>query len=122
LISHNKKGSIINIASQSAFNGSKRGKSHYAASKGGVVSLTVSLAKEVAAYGIRVNAVCPGMMYTDMTKETLDAEMEKYNAQIPLGRIADLNEPANVVAFLASDLSSYMTGSIVDVSGGLMSR
>lgn len=122
LIRNNNKGSIINIASQSAFNGSKHGKSHYAASKGGVVSFTISLAKEVAAYGIRVNAVCPGMLHTDMTRELLDAELERYKAQIPLGRIADLSEPANVVVFLASELASYMTGSVVDVSGGLMSR
>ena len=72
LISQKKPGKIVNIASASAFTGSKNGKSHYSASKGGVVSFTVSLAREVASYGINVNAVAPGMMYTEMTAQTLD--------------------------------------------------
>jgi len=118
----NRKVCIVNIASQSAFNGSKRGKTHYAASKGGVVSFTVSFAKEVARYGIRVNSVSPGMMYTDMTSEVLDAEEEKYNQQIPIGRIAKVEEVAKVVTMMCSDVSGYMTGSTVDVSGGLFGR
>ena len=72
-------------------------------SKGGVVSLTVSLAKEVATFGIRVNAVCPGILNTDMTRKLLDVEMENYTMQIPMGRIAELDEPAKAVVFLASD-------------------
>ncbi len=115
-------GRIVNIASQSAFNGSKTGKSHYAASKGGVVSFTVSLAKEVAAFGISVNAVAPGMMYTEMTAETLDKNKEKYNTEIPIGRIADTREVARAVAFLSSGVSSYITGATIDVSGGIIGR
>lgn len=122
LITQNKPGKIVNIASQSAFNGSKTGKSHYAASKGGVVSFTLSLAKEVAAYGINVNAVAPGMMYTEMTSETLDKNMDKYNKEIPMGRIAGVDEVARVVTFLASDVSSYITGATLDVSGGITGR
>lgn len=122
LIAKNKCGKIVNIASQSAFNGSKNGKSHYAASKGGVVTFTLSLAKEVAQYGINVNAVAPGMMYTEMTSEILDKNMEQYKKDIPLGRIAEFDEVARVVAFLASDVSSYITGTTLDVSGGIVGR
>lgn len=117
-----KGGRIVNIASQAAFNGSKNGKSHYSASKGGVVSFTLSLAKEVASMGINVNAVAPGMMYTEMTAETLDRNMEAYKRDIPLGRIADLEEVARIVTFLSSDAASYITGTTVDVSGGIIGR
>jgi 3-oxoacyl-[acyl-carrier protein] reductase len=122
LIKNKKSGKIVNVASQSAFNGSAAGKSHYAASKGGVVSFTGSLAKEVAPYGINVNAVAPGMMYTDMTSKTLDVNMDKYKREIPLGRVADIEEVAKVVAFLSSDVSSYITGTTIDVSGGIVGR
>lgn len=122
LIELKKPGKIVNIASQAAFNGSKSGKSHYAASKGAVVSFTLSLAKEVAEYGIHVNAVAPGMMYTEMTAKTLDENMKKYQKDIPLGRIADVEEVARVVAFLASEAASYVTGTTVDVSGGITGR
>lgn len=114
--------SIVNIASATAYFGSKNGKTHYAASKGGVLSFTVSLAREVAASGIRVNAVAPGMMYTDMTAELLDRDMEHYKRQIPMGRIAALDEVARAVAFLAGDAASYMTGSVLDLSGGQCGR
>jgi 3-oxoacyl-[acyl-carrier protein] reductase len=122
LIMLNRPGKIINIASQSAFNGSKTGKTHYSASKGGVVTFTLSLAKEVSPYGINVNAVAPGMIYTEMTAETLDKNMDRYKREIPLGRIAEADEVARVVSFLASDASSYMTGATVDVSGGITGR
>ena len=114
--------SIVNIASATAYFGSKNGKTHYAASKGGVLSFTVSLAREAAASGIRVNAVAPGMMYTDMTAELLERDMEHYKKQIPMGRIASLEEVARAVAFLAGDASSYMTGSVLDLSGGQCGR
>jgi 3-oxoacyl-[acyl-carrier protein] reductase len=117
-----KPASIVNVASATAYFGSKNGKTHYAASKGGVISFTVSLAKEVAAYKIRVNAIAPGMMYTDMTAELLERDMEHYKKQIPIGRIAELDEVAAAVAFLAGDASSYMTGSTLDLSGGQCGR
>ena len=114
--------SIINVASATAYFGSKNGKTHYAASKGGVISFTVSLAKEVSAYNIRVNAIAPGIMYTDMTAELLERDIEYYKKQIPIGRIAALDEVAEAVAFLAGDASSYMTGSTLDLSGGQCGR
>ena len=117
-----KGGRIINIVSQAAFNGSKNGKSHYAASKGGVVSFTHSLANEVSREGITVNAVAPGMMFTEMTRELLTKDMASYNAKIPMGRIAEVEEVANVVTFLASEAASYITGTTIDVSGGMFGR
>lgn len=122
VLDNKRQGSIINIASQAAFNGAKRGKSHYSASKGGVVSFTYSLSREVARYGLRVNAVAPGMLYTEMTAATIDAEIEKYNESIALGRVGEMDEVSRAVLFLASDASSYITGSTMDVSGGIIGR
>ncbi len=121
LIDTGRKGNIVNVTSQIVYNGSKRGKSHYAASKGGVMSFTVSLAKEVSHKGIRVNAVSPGLMFTDMTQGILDTQekIAQYNKAIPVGRIADVDEVARVAVFLSSEAASYMSGSIVDVSGGM---
>ncbi len=120
LIEQKLGGSIINIVSQAAYNGSRSGKSHYAASKGGVVSFTHSLAKEVAQYRIRVNGVAPGMVYTDMVSDTLDRNINNYMKEIPIGRIAEAEEVAKAVVFLASEASSYITGSVMDVSGGII--
>ncbi len=114
--------SIVNIASATAYLGSRNGKTHYAASKGGVISFTTSLAKEVAAQHIRVNAFAPGIMYTDMTAELLERDLAKYEKQIPAGRIATLEEASDAVLFLASDASAYMTGSVLDFSGGQLGR
>ena len=122
LLAADRPGRIINVASQAAFNGSATGKAHYSASKAGIVMLTVSLAYEVAANNIRVNAVAPGMMHTEMTAETLRVNAEKYNKKIPLGRVAETEEIAEVINFLASDRSSYITGATVDVSGGMLMR
>ena len=117
-----KPASIVNIASATAYLGSRNGKTHYAASKGGVISFTTSLAKEVAVHKIRVNAFAPAIMYTDMTAELLERDMAHYEKRIPIGRIATLEEAANAVAFLASDASSYMTGAVLDFSGGQLGR
>lgn len=122
LVDRGLSGRIVNVSSQAAFRGSTTGHAPYDASKGGIVSFTVALAREVAAQGIAVNAVAPGMMYTEMTAATLDRNREKYLARIPLGRIADTAEVARVIAFLASDAASYMTGATVDVSGGMLMR
>jgi 3-oxoacyl-[acyl-carrier protein] reductase len=122
LLAAGRTGRIVNVSSAAAFLGSTTGHAPYDASKGGVVSFTISLAREVAPHGIAVNAVAPGMIYTDMTAETIQANEEKYLARIPLGRIADPAEIADVVVFLASDEASYMTGATVDVSGGMLMR
>ncbi|MCR4412709.1 MAG: 3-oxoacyl-ACP reductase FabG [Thermoguttaceae bacterium] len=122
LVAAGRPGRIVNISSQAAFRGSTTGHAPYDASKGGIVSFTVALAREVAKYGICVNAVAPGMMFTEMTAKVLTENPEKYKARIPLGRVADTSEVAKVVVFLASDAASYMTGATVDVSGGMLMR
>ena len=123
-IPRNCGGRIINIASQAAFNGSKNGKTHYSASKGAVVSFGISLAKEVAKYNIFVNTVCPGMLLTELTSITLTDEeaVKKYNENLLLGRLEDVSEVGEMVAFLASDVASYSTGAVYDITGGMMSR
>lgn len=123
-IARNSGGRIINIASQAAFNGSKNGKTHYSASKGAVVSFGISLAKEVARYNIFVNTVCPGMLYTDLTSVTLtdEAAVKKYSEGLLLGRLEEVSEVGEMVAFLASDAASYSTGAVYDITGGMMSR
>jgi 3-oxoacyl-[acyl-carrier protein] reductase len=117
-------GRIINIASQAAFNGSKNGKTHYSASKGAVVSFGISLAKEVAKHNIFVNTVCPGMLLTELTSVTLTDEeaIKKYNQNLLLGRLEKVSEVGEMVAYLSSDVVSYSTGAVFDVTGGMMSR
>lgn len=115
-------GRIVNITSQAAFHGSTTGHAHYAASKAGLVTFTISLAREVAPHGIHVNAVAPGMMSTEMARGALEKDQQKYIERIPVRRIGDPAEVANVIAFLASDRASYMTGATVDVTGGMLMR
>jgi 3-oxoacyl-[acyl-carrier protein] reductase len=122
LLDLQQTGRIVNVASQAAFRGSTTGHAPYDASKGGMVSFTVSLAREVASHGIAVNAVAPGMMLTEMTAATLEANQAKYLARIPLNRIAKTGEIADVIVLLASQRASYMTGATVDVSGGMLMR
>jgi 3-oxoacyl-[acyl-carrier protein] reductase len=122
LLDLQQTGRIVNVASQAAFRGSTSGHAPYDASKGGMVSFTVSLASEVASRGIAVNAVAPGMMLTEMTADTLEANQAKYLARIPLNRIAKTGEIADVIVLLASQRASYMTGATVDVSGGMLMR
>jgi 3-oxoacyl-[acyl-carrier protein] reductase len=102
------------VVSQAAFHGSTSGHAHYAAAKGGVVTFTVSLAREVARHGINVTAVAPGMMRTPMNQKELAEREDKYIERIPLGRISDPKEVAYTVAFLASDKADYITGATID--------
>lgn len=122
LIERKSTGKIINIVSQAAFHGSTSGHAHYAAAKGGLVTFTVSLAREVAKYGINVNAVAPGMMRTPMNKKELAEREADYIERIPLRRISDPMEVAYTVAFLASNKADYITGATVDVTGGMLMR
>lgn len=115
-----RPGCIVNVASTAAFTGSSSGQVAYDASKGGLVSLTISLAREAAAMGITVNAVAPGYMLTDMMAEKLQAAPEQYLARVPLRRLGELTEVAAAVVFLASRQASYVTGTVLNVSGGLL--
>lgn len=122
LIDNNKKGKIINISSQAAFNGSTTGHAHYAASKAGLITFMKSLAREVAQYGITINSVVPGIVNTDMMRDKYLANKSYYDKRIPIGRIAEKEDIANVALFLGSKLSDYMTGSSIDVTGGMIMR
>lgn len=117
-----KKGSgrIINMASGAGKVGGVQVGAHYSASKAGVICLTKSLALEGARYGVNVNAVCPGVIETEMTTKISEEQIEKYNRMIPLGRLGSAEDVANAVLFLSSDLSSYVTGEILDVNGGFI--
>jgi len=112
-------GRIVNISSQAAFRGSTTGHAPYDTSKGGLISFTVSLAREVSENNIAVNCVAPGIMETEMMAPALEKNRQKYIDRIPLKRIGKPGEIADVVVFLASDRASYMTGATVDVSAGL---
>jgi 3-oxoacyl-[acyl-carrier protein] reductase len=110
-------GKIINVSSTAGQRG-EAFHSHYAATKGAIISFTKSLAVELAPYNILVNAVAPGWVDTEMSAEALRLEGEKITSQIPLRRAGRAEEIAGPILFLASDLASYITGEIVNVNGG----
>jgi 3-oxoacyl-[acyl-carrier protein] reductase len=112
-------GNIVNISSQAALRGSASGKTAYDMTKAGILGFTRSLAIEVGKDGILVNAVLPGLMYTEIIAAAIDADPERFNKRSLLGRIAKTREIAQVAVFLCSDRASYMTGASVDVSGGM---
>ena len=114
-----KSGNIINISSVVGVAGNA-GQCNYAASKAGVIGFTKSLAKEVASRNIRVNAVAPGFIQTDMTEVLSDSVKENINGQIPLKRMGNAREVANVVYFLGSEESSYITGQVIHIDGGMV--
>ncbi len=111
-----KNGVIVNVSSLSGVCG-RMAQTNYAASKAGVIGLTKSLALELAHWNIRVNAVVPGMIDTDMTKD-LDPKIID-SLHIPLGRLGTPEEVAQCVLFLTSNMSSYITGAVIDVNGGV---
>jgi 3-oxoacyl-[acyl-carrier protein] reductase len=114
-----KSGSIINMSSIIGEMGNA-GQSSYAASKAGIIGFTKSVAKELGSRNIRCNAIAPGFVETDMTSYLKEGEgAEKYKAGIPLGRFASAEDIANVTLFLASNLSSYVTGQTISACGGL---
>ncbi len=113
-----KSGAIVNVASVVALTGNA-GQSAYVAAKAGVIGLTKSLAQEFSSRHIRVNAIAPGFVESDMTSGLPDAVKERYLARIPLGRFATPDEIAQVAVFLASDAAAYITGQVIAVDGGL---
>jgi NAD(P)-dependent dehydrogenase (short-subunit alcohol dehydrogenase family) len=114
-----KKGNIINIASVAAIT-AETGKASYCVSKAGVVMLTKVLARELASYNIRVNAIAPGLVRTEMSRSRWsDPEtLKQITAEIPLGRVAEPSDIGSVAVFLASDASRHITGSTIAVDGG----
>lgn len=114
-----KSGRIINISSVVGVSGNA-GQTNYSASKAGIIGFTKSLAKEVSSRNILVNAVAPGFIATDMTSVLSDSVKENINSQIPLKRMGSAKDIANVVKFLASDDSNYITGQVINVDGGML--
>jgi 3-oxoacyl-[acyl-carrier protein] reductase len=112
-----KRGVIVNLSSISGKVG-YAGQVNYSASKAGIIGLTKAAAKELGPHGIRVNALQPGTTRSDMTEVLGPEVLAKRIAETPLGRIAEPEEVANVVLFLASDMASFMTGAVLEVTGG----
>ena len=112
-------GRIINISSVVGISGNA-GQTNYSASKAGIIGFTKSLAKEVASRNILVNAVAPGFIETKMTDVLKDEVKEEISKTIPLKRMGKAEDVANVVEFLASDKSSYITGQVIHVDGGML--
>jgi NAD(P)-dependent dehydrogenase (short-subunit alcohol dehydrogenase family) len=114
-------GRIVNMSSTAGRSTSTVGGAHYTASKAAVLGFTRHLAREVARDGITVNAVCPGLFDTEMVRATIGQEqMSAYAERFPVNRIGEPREVADVVAFLASDRTSYMTGASLDINGGAL--
>ena len=113
-----RSGSVINVASIVGVIGNP-GQANYSASKAGLIGLTKSTAREVAARGVRVNAIAPGFINTKMTQDLTEEQQNALKQQIPMGRIGEADEVAKVILFLASDLASYVTGQVIHITGGL---
>ena len=111
-------GRIVSMSSVVGLMGNA-GQANYAASKAGLIGLTKSVARELAPRGVTVNAVAPGFVRTDMTAALPEQVVERYEGQIPLGRLADPEEVAGVVRFLVSDAAAYVTGEVIRVDGGM---
>lgn len=114
-----KRGCIINMSSVAGVYGNPA-QTNYAASKAGIIGLSKSLAKEVGAYGIRVNVVAPGFIKTDMTVDLPQKVVDRVMPNIPLKRLGESQEVAELVSFLASDRAQYITAQVIHVDGGVM--
>jgi len=117
----NNHGSIINMSSVSAQRGGGIfGGPHYSAAKSGMLGMSKAMARELGAFGIRINSIAPGLIDTDITHGKLDSDLkQKIIENIPLGRLGEAKNVASACLFLASDLSEYITGSVIDVNGGM---
>ncbi len=113
-----RTGAIINVSSIVGVHGNA-GQCNYSASKAGLIGLTKSLAQEVGGRNVRVNAVAPGFIQTAMTDKLSDDQKENLSRQIPMVRLGQPEEVANVILFLASDLASYVTGQVILIDGGM---
>ena len=118
IMMHQKSGSIINMASVVGVHGNA-GQANYAASKAGLIALAKSIAQEVGSRGIRANAIAPGFIETAMTAALPDEIRAEWCQKIPLRRGGKVEDIANVATFLASDMSSYVTGQVIQVDGGM---
>jgi len=114
-----KRGAIVNMSSLAALNGGLAVGADYVASKAGIIGLTRHLARAGAPFGVRANAVCPGIIATRVTTLLDETRQKDLCAQIPMGRFGSTEEVASVVLFLISDMASYVTGEIVTVTGGI---
>ena len=117
IMRENKRGAIVNMSSLSGKVGMV-GQTNYSAAKAGIVGMTKAAAKELAHLGVRVNAIAPGLIRSAMTEAMPQRIWDAKVAEVPMGRAGEPSEVANVALFLASDLSSYMTGTVLDVTGG----
>ena len=115
-----RKGCIINMSSIIGLTGNVA-QSNYSSSKSGMIGLTKSLAKELASRNIRVNAIAPGFIETQMTAKLPEEYRDKLKSEIPLGRYGQPEDIANLVLFLSSDQASYITGQVISIDGGLYS-
>ena len=117
IMRENKRGAIVNMSSLSGKVGLV-GQTNYSAAKAGIVGMTKAAAKELAHLGVRVNAIAPGLIRSAMTEAMPQHIWDEKVAEVPMGRAGEPSEVANVALFLASDLSSYMTGTVMEVTGG----
>ena len=113
-----RSGTIINVSSIVGIIGNA-GQCNYSAAKAGIIGFTKSLARETAARGVRVNAIAPGFIQSEMTDAIPNFAKEELKTKIPFGRIGKPEEVANTILFLASDMSSYITGQVIVIDGGM---
>lgn len=115
-----RAGVIVNMASIAGWEGSTQGESHYSSAKAGVMGFTRAVAAEVARHGVRVNAIAPGLIYNPFLERIYSRDFfDNFARRVPLGRVGEPQDIANLMVFLASDQSSYITGEVFSVSGGI---